>query len=100
MADASANLKRACVEYEAQSRNLRAARAQYDLAQARLRDGIKDRREIVAERVATFSNPALRSARWKATGSSPPSTCIKRLAAAMPVVRRPTRRSQRPKPTP
>ncbi len=51
MADASANLKRACVEYEAQSRNLRAARAQYDLAQARLRDGIKDRREIVAERV-------------------------------------------------
>ena len=51
VADASANLKRACVEYEAQSRNLRAARAQYDLAQARLRDGIKDRREIVAERV-------------------------------------------------
>ena len=51
VADASANLKRACSEYEAQSRNLRAARAQYDLAQARLRDGIKDRREIVAERV-------------------------------------------------
>ncbi|WP_292532355.1 efflux transporter outer membrane subunit [Methylocystis sp.] len=51
VADASTNFKRACVEYEAQSRNLRAARAQYDLAQARLRDGIKDRREIVAERV-------------------------------------------------
>ncbi len=50
VADASANLKRACVEYEAQSRNLHATRAQYDLAQARLRDGLKDRREIVAQR--------------------------------------------------
>ena len=51
VADAIANLKRARAEYEAQSRYLRAARVQYDLAQSRLRDGMKDRREIVAERV-------------------------------------------------
>ncbi|MGD9657960.1 MAG: efflux transporter outer membrane subunit [Methylocystis sp.] len=49
VADASVNLKRACVEYEAQSRFLRAARTQYALAQSRLRDGLKDRREIVAQ---------------------------------------------------
>ena len=51
VADAIANLKRARAEYEAQSRYLRVARVQYDLAQSRLRDGIKDRRETVAERV-------------------------------------------------
>ncbi len=50
VADASANFKRACAEYEAQSRFLRAARTQYDLAQARVSDGLKDRREIVAQR--------------------------------------------------
>ncbi|MBM3550199.1 MAG: efflux transporter outer membrane subunit [Alphaproteobacteria bacterium] len=50
VADAGANLRRAAAEYEAQSRFLRAARAQYDLAQTRLRDGLKDRREIVVER--------------------------------------------------
>ncbi len=51
VADAIANLKRARAEYEAQSRYLRVARVQYDLAQSRLRDGMKDRRETVAERV-------------------------------------------------
>jgi NodT family efflux transporter outer membrane factor (OMF) lipoprotein len=50
VADAVANYKRARAEYEAQSGFLRAARAQYDLAQSRLRDGLKDRREILAER--------------------------------------------------
>ncbi|MGJ0396956.1 MAG: efflux transporter outer membrane subunit [Methylocystis sp.] len=50
VADAGANLRRAAAEYEAQNRFLRAARAQYDLAQTRLRDGLKDRREIVVER--------------------------------------------------
>ncbi|MGD9539917.1 efflux transporter outer membrane subunit [Methylocystis sp.] len=49
VADASVNLKRACAEYEAQSRFLRVARTQYDLAQTRLRDGLKDRREIVTQ---------------------------------------------------
>jgi len=56
VADASANLKRACTEYEAQTRFLRAARAQYDLAQTRLRDGLKDRREIVVERADLFES--------------------------------------------
>ncbi len=51
VADSLVNLKRARAEFEAQSRYLRAARTQYDLAQSRLRDGLKDRREIVAERV-------------------------------------------------
>jgi len=51
VADSIVNLKRACTEYEAQSRYMRSARAQYDLAQSRLRDGLKDRREMVGERV-------------------------------------------------
>jgi len=51
VADSIVNLKRACTEYEAQSRYTRSARVQYDLAQSRLRDGLKDRREMVAERV-------------------------------------------------
>ncbi|MGB5086403.1 MAG: efflux transporter outer membrane subunit [Methylocystis silviterrae] len=49
VADSIANLKRARAEYEAQSRFLRATRAQLDLARVRLRDGMKDRREIIAE---------------------------------------------------
>lgn len=48
VADSIANLKRARAEHEAQGRLLGAARVKLDLARARLRDGMKDRREIVA----------------------------------------------------
>jgi outer membrane protein TolC len=63
VADSIADLKRARTEYEAQNRLVRAARAQFDLARARLRDGLRDRREIIAERVdlleSGFSQRAL-----------------------------------------
>ena len=62
VADSIANLKRARAEYEAQSRFLRATRAQLDLARVRLRDGMKDRREIIAG-TSRSSRIGLRAAR-------------------------------------
>lgn len=54
VADSLANLKRARAEYDAQSRLVKAARAQLDLAGVRLRDGLRDRREIVQQRADAF----------------------------------------------
>jgi NodT family efflux transporter outer membrane factor (OMF) lipoprotein len=49
VADALANLKRANSEYDSQSRFIAARRAELDLARARLRDGLRDRREVLQE---------------------------------------------------
>jgi NodT family efflux transporter outer membrane factor (OMF) lipoprotein len=49
VADALANLKRARAEYDSQSRFLKARRGELELARARLRDGLRDRREVVQE---------------------------------------------------
>jgi NodT family efflux transporter outer membrane factor (OMF) lipoprotein len=49
VADALANLKRARAEYDSQTRFVKARRGEVDLARARLRDGLRDRREVVQE---------------------------------------------------
>ncbi|PPD45816.1 MAG: RND transporter [Methylocystis sp.] len=49
VADALANLKRAKAEYESQARFVKARRAELELARVRLRDGLRDRREVVQE---------------------------------------------------
>ena len=51
VADTLANIKRANTEFEAQSHLVQAANNQLELAQARLRDGLKDRREILQEQI-------------------------------------------------
>jgi NodT family efflux transporter outer membrane factor (OMF) lipoprotein len=49
VADAIANLRRARSEFDAQSRFVRARRAELALSKVRLRDGLRDRREILQE---------------------------------------------------
>lgn len=49
VADALANLKRARAEYDAQARFVKARQAGVALARARLREGLRDRREAVQE---------------------------------------------------
>ncbi|WP_442756715.1 efflux transporter outer membrane subunit [Methylocystis sp. JAN1] len=49
VADALANLKRFKSEYESQSRFIKARKAELQLARIRLRDGLRDRREVVQE---------------------------------------------------
>jgi NodT family efflux transporter outer membrane factor (OMF) lipoprotein len=49
VADALAILKRAKAEYESQSRFIKARRTELNLAQIRLRDGLRDKREYVQE---------------------------------------------------
>lgn len=67
VADALANMKRANTEYAAQQRFVRANQAQLDLAGIRLRDGLRDRRELVQERVdlleAAFAQRSLEGER-------------------------------------
>lgn len=48
-ADALANLKRFRSEYDSQSRFIKARKAELELARIRLRDGLRDRREVVQE---------------------------------------------------
>lgn len=50
VADGIANLKRARAEYDAQSRFVQARGNELSLSQVRLRDGLRDRREILQER--------------------------------------------------
>ncbi len=49
VADALANLKRYKSEFESQSRFIKARKAELELARIRLRDGLRDRREVVQE---------------------------------------------------
>jgi NodT family efflux transporter outer membrane factor (OMF) lipoprotein len=49
VADALANLKRYKSEFESQARFIKARKAELELARARLRDGLRDRRETVQE---------------------------------------------------
>ena len=49
VADGAANLKRARAEYDSQSRFVRARRTALALSKERLRDGLRDRREILQE---------------------------------------------------
>jgi NodT family efflux transporter outer membrane factor (OMF) lipoprotein len=51
VADSLANIKRANTEFDAQSQLIQAANNQLQLAQTRLRDGLKDRREILQEQI-------------------------------------------------
>jgi len=51
VADSLANIKRANTEFDAQSQLVKAANNQLQLAQTRLRDGLKDRREILQEQI-------------------------------------------------
>ena len=51
VADSLANIKRANTEFDAQSQLVQAANNQLQLAQTRLRDGLKDRREILQEQI-------------------------------------------------
>jgi NodT family efflux transporter outer membrane factor (OMF) lipoprotein len=51
VADSLANIKRATTEFDAQSQLVKAANNQLQLAQTRLRDGLKDRREILQEQI-------------------------------------------------
>ena len=71
VADALANLRRANTEYDAQMQLLKTASNQLDLAQTRLRDGLKDRREIIQERVdfqeASFARQVLEGDRLVAS---------------------------------
>lgn len=71
VADALANLKRANAEYDAQMQLLKTASNQLDLAQTRLRDGLKDRREIIQERMdfqeASFARQVLEGDRLVAS---------------------------------
>lgn len=48
-ADALANLKRYRSEFESQARFIKARKAELELARIRLRDGLRDRREVVQE---------------------------------------------------
>ncbi len=58
VADAAANMNRAAIEYDAQSRAVKAAQGQLEIARIRLRDGLRDNREITQNRAdlldATF----------------------------------------------
>jgi NodT family efflux transporter outer membrane factor (OMF) lipoprotein len=71
VADALANLKRANAEYDAQMQLVKTASAQLELAQTRLRDGLKDRREIIQERMdfqeASFARQVLEGDRLVAS---------------------------------
>lgn len=49
VADALANIKRARKEFDSQTRFVDARRKELELARARLRDGMRDRREVVQE---------------------------------------------------
>lgn len=49
VADALANLKRVGAEYESQARFVKARKAALALARERLRDGMRDRREVIQE---------------------------------------------------
>ena len=51
VADSLANIKRATTEFEAQNHLVQAANNQLQLAQTRLQDGLKDRREILMEQI-------------------------------------------------
>ena len=50
VADGIANLRRARSEFDAQSRFVRARRTELALSKVRLRDGLRDQREILQER--------------------------------------------------
>ena len=71
VADALANLRRADTEYIAQARSLKASANQLELARARLRDGLKDRREIMQEQIdfqeASFARQVLEGDRLVAS---------------------------------
>lgn len=71
VADALANLKRANTEYDAQVQFQKTASSQLELARTRLRDGLKDRREIITEQVdyqeAAFNRQVLEGDRLVAS---------------------------------
>jgi len=71
VADALANLRRANTEYLAQAQILNTAANQLELARTRLRDGLKDRREIMQEQIdfqeASFSRQVLEGDRLVAS---------------------------------
>jgi len=49
VADSLANLKRARAEFDAQARSVKARQSEVQLARVRLRDGLRDRREVIQE---------------------------------------------------
>ncbi len=71
VADALANLRRANTEYIAQAQVLKASVNQLELARTRLRDGLKDRREIMQEQIdfqeASFARQVLEGDRLVAS---------------------------------
>jgi NodT family efflux transporter outer membrane factor (OMF) lipoprotein len=71
VADALANLKRARTEYDAQARFMKARRTELDLARVRLRDGLRDKREVTQQYAdlldAAFAQRALEGDRLVAT---------------------------------
>ena len=71
VADALANLRRANTEYIAQAQILKTATNQLELARTRLRDGLKDRREIMQEQIdfqeASFARQVLEGDRLVAS---------------------------------
>jgi len=71
VADALANLRRADTEFLAQAQILKTAANQLELARTRLRDGLKDRREIMQEQIdfreASFARQVLEGDRLVAS---------------------------------